>query len=661
MSGFGSDPFVERVREASDIVEVVGESVALKKAGSRFAGLCPFHREKTASFHVNPAMQVYHCFGCGAGGDVFSFVMAQEKLTFPEAVRHLAARAGIPLPEQRGPGADRLEKIREALRVGRAYFRAQLLGPAGRGARDYLAARAIPPATQEAYGLGFAPDGWDGLLRHGRELVSERSLLEAGLLAEAESGRVYDRFRNRVMIPIETPAGLPVGFGGRILGAGEPKYLNSPETAVYRKGSVLFGAGPAREGIRAAGRVVVVEGYFDVIALMQSGVPGVVGTCGTALTPEQGTALKRLSERIVLLFDGDEAGLRAALRAFPVLVGTVADVRVVRPPEGIDPDLWVREQGPAEVAAAIDHAPGVLAFLEDLVGRGVLTRRDAARSAAELAAGISDPLDRDLWNQDAAPRFGITSQAFGEAVRRIAARRTDGLRGGGLRGGSAGPGAGGTGEGPEGAREAEPARLPPWESLERACIRAALHRPEHAAELAEAARASAAFGEDFVEVLGRIAEAAQRPEAGAGDPAALLSQAMRGHVRAAELVAVGMAGEPPDPVPALLLGLRLRGLERRAAELQRGLRRAGEAGNLAEQHRFQEELLWNRTERLALTKQAQEKRGAGEGPAGTGLPGEFAGGGAPGAEDSGDLPGEPAPARPSLPDPPWFDDDEESG
>jgi DNA primase len=594
----GSDPFLERVREASDIAAVVGEYVALRKAGARLSGLCPFHREKTASFYVNPSMQAFHCFGCGAGGDVFTFLMQHEKMTFPEAVRHLATRAGIPLPDRRGPGSDQLERIRETLRMARAWFRSQLEGPEGSEGRRYLDGRGILPATREAYGLGFAPDRWDGLLLQARAVTSERALIEAGLAVESEGGRVYDRFRHRLMIPIETSGGAPLGFGGRALGDTEPKYLNSPETPVYRKGSVLYGTGPAREGTRAEGRVVVVEGYFDVIGLVQGGVSGVVGTCGTALTPEQALQLKRLSDRVVLVFDGDTAGLRAALRALPVLVGPVPEVRVVRPPAEKDPDLWIREEGADAVRAALERARPPLAFLEDLVTAGVLSRREAAARAADLAALIAEPINRDLWVQEAAGRFGIGAEAFAQAVRGRLARPSgtgplsETVGGGSLPRPGAGPGPpsmdpggiGVDGMGPRGAGPGENATSITG-ALERECLRTALVRPEWAGALATAVREAGAFPTRLGTLLRWIAEAAAEP--GRRDPGAVLSDAIQAHPEAAGLTAFGMetGGEPEDP-EALLPRIRLRGLRRRMEELNARIRRAEEEGNRESLDRF---------------------------------------------------------------------------
>lgn len=653
----GSDPFVERVREANDIAAVVGEYVALRKAGARLSGLCPFHREKTPSFYVNPSMQAFHCFGCGVGGDVFTFLIQHEKMTFPEAVRHLATRAGIPLPDKRGPGSDRLERIRETLRVARSWFRSQLEGPDGSEGREYLDGRGILPATRELYGLGYVPDGWDGLLRHARAVASERALIEAGLAVESESGRIYDRFRHRLMIPIETAGAAPLGFGGRALGDTEPKYLNSPETAVYRKGSVLYGTGPAREGTRAEGRVVVVEGYFDVIGLVQGGVPGVVGTCGTALTPEQALQLKRLSDRVVLLFDGDAAGLRAALRALPVLVGPVPEVRVVLPPPGKDPDLWIRANGADVVRAALERARPPLAFLEDLVTAGVLSRREAAGRAADLAALVTDPILRDLWVQEATGRFGVSAEAFMQAVRGRLARpagpgtASDPENDGSSRrssGGDGQPGVDPGGTGPDGmgprgpgARDDASVVTGP---LERECLRTALARPEWAGTLAAAVGEAGAFPPRLGTLLGWIAEAAAESEA--RSPGTILSCTLQAHPDAAGLTAFGMetGGEPAEP-DALLPRIRLRGLRRRMEELNAHIRRAEEDGNRELLDRFLVERQALAAERVRLERGAPgrgsgpgERHGDGPGD----RPGDTARGTAPGpgmapgfGEDSG--------------------------
>jgi len=590
----GGDPFVERVREATDLADVVSAHVQLKKAGARLQGLCPFHHEKTPSFSVDPSLQAWYCFGCGAGGDVFSFVMQYEKMSFPEALHHLAERAGIPIPQQRSTAGDTSERVREALKVARAFFADQLASRAGEAARAYLQRRGLPPEMWARYGIGYAPELWDGLLRQAGKVVSERTLVEAGLALESESGRIYDRFRNRVMIPIESIGGATVGFGGRILGDEEPKYLNSPETVVYHKGSVLFGAGAAREGIRRAGRVVVVEGYFDVISLHQAGVEEAVGTCGTALTPAQAVQLRRLADQTVLLFDGDNAGTRATLRAIPILAGEIGDVRVVRPPVGVDPDLWVRQEGGGAVRSAIDRAQKPLGFLESLVAAGAMPLTQAAHESADWIGRITDPLSRDLWFQEAAGRFPIGIEGFWEAVRRGAPTPTSHRRGALPGGPSEGPSPrlprSAAGPSREGTSTGQPAGSGPAGGMTRlavACLRTALERPAWAARLLRGL-------EDWLpeEGAGAVlllrwisAQPEAQREGGADSPspgAGLLSRALRevdDPVLATALQVLSTEGARAEDPAALLRTISNRGLEQRKKDVQREIRRAQDAGD----------------------------------------------------------------------------------
>lgn len=558
MARAGSDPFVEQVRAANDVVDVVGAHVALVRAGMRWKGLCPFHQEKTPSFHVSGEHQTYHCFGCGAGGDVFSFVMALENMTFPEALRHLAERAGIPVPERTGPAGDQLERIRQALQIARTYFRECLASSDGREASAYLTRRGIGAELRERFGLGFATDSWDGLLRHARRWVGEADLADAGLVVHAQSGRLYDRFRNRVIVPIESGGGAPVGFGGRNLGPEEPKYLNSPETAVYKKGSVLFGAAQARAAIREESHVLVVEGYFDVLSLAQAGLGAAVGTCGTALSSEQARQLARYGVRIVLLFDGDPAGVRAALRALPIVVPEGAEVRVLVPPVGLDPDDWVRERGAEEVRAALAHAWTPVAFLEERVRAGDLARDEAARQAVALVARLDDPLTRDLWVQEIAGRFGLREEAVWAGA-----------------------------EGERGAKNARPARpverstgADGWKSLERICLQVALENPGRAGEIL-AAIAGARPRAELAAVLDWLAAEAAR---GAGGPPSSADLVARAREALPEVPALGSvlvreeSGPGPD-VEALLAVLRERSLRFRMAQVTRDIRRAEAAGD----------------------------------------------------------------------------------
>ncbi|MEO6462302.1 MAG: DNA primase, partial [Candidatus Eisenbacteria bacterium] len=333
---------IERIREAAGLIELIGTGVALRKVGQTWKGLCPFHQEKTPSFTVNPERQAYHCFGCGAGGDCFRYVMETEKLSFVEAVQALAERFGVALPqpaeeEQHG-------RVYLALEEAATFYRRALEDPeAGRAAREYLAARGLAGATLEAYGVGLAPAGWDQLAQRLGPRFGAATLQEAGLVIRRERGEGhYDRFRGRVVVPLRLPSGRVVGFGGRGLGDEEPKYLNSPETAVYRKGRFLFGLDRARAAVRARERAVLVEGYFDVLALAQAGVEEAVATCGTALTPEQCRLVRRTAPAILLVFDGDAAGQAAAEKALLpcVQAGLVARVAIL--PAGEDPDTLVR-------------------------------------------------------------------------------------------------------------------------------------------------------------------------------------------------------------------------------------------------------------------------------------------------------------------------------
>ena len=565
MSRAGSDPIVEQVRAATDIVALIGAEVELKRVGNRFRGLCPFHREKTPSFYVSPDHQSYHCFGCGEGGDAFSFLMAQEKMSFPEALRHLADKAGVAIPDRRGPSSDAIERVRQALKLARGFYRERLLSAAGASAREYLAKREIGDEIAERYGLGVSPDAWDGLLSHARRFVAERTLIEAGLAVEGERGRVYDRFRNRLMVPIDSVSGSPVGFGGRVLGPEEPKYLNSPETAVYRKGTVLFGWPQARDAIRSETFVAVVEGYFDVIAFAQAGLQSAVGSCGTALTPEQAALLQRMGRTVILLFDGDGAGYRAALRALPIVVGVIDEVRVAFPPTGLDPDLWVRQAGAEAVRAALLEARAPLAFLEEQVSLGALPKREAVDRAAELLARVSDPLHREMWLQEAASRFGLRADAFMEKLKQ-GRPATPILQTGGT-----------AIEGPSSAQ-----RLA-WSRFEGQCLFSALAHPEEADTLAEALGAAGARG-SAIELLRWIASESSGE---ATTASSLLARARTECEGGPALTALALGETSPPVEPShLLRHLEAHRIRKRMKEVGQAIRRAEESGNHEDLSRY---------------------------------------------------------------------------
>ena len=443
MSGLYADDILDEVARANDIVEVVSGYFPLKRAGKDYVALCPFHAEKTPSFTVSPGKQIFKCFGCGRGGGVFNFVMAKENVTFPEAVRILAERAGITLRRQ--PDAekrvDERAQVRRALEWAVKYFQRGLQHPtAGAPGREYLQARGIEPKTVETFRLGYAPDGWDGLLKAAeRDNVPIGLLVAAGLLVTREGGDgYYDRFRGRVMFPILDPLNRPIGFGGRTLGDEPPKYMNSPETALFHKGEALYGLPQARGAIEAQRRAVVVEGYFDVLMPHQVGVENVVATLGTALTAEHVRALKRYADEVILVFDSDLAGQRAADRGMELFLAQ--DVRILMSvvPQGKDPYDFCRSDGAEGMRALVAGARDALAYKWDAVSRefDAASSPAAKRRALEamLGAVLKTPalaqedlrLQRDLVLGHMSRTLGISEETLRSEVARMrrASRRS---------------------------------------------------------------------------------------------------------------------------------------------------------------------------------------------------------------------------------------------
>jgi DNA primase len=420
-----SDEVKERIRNAVDIVQVIGERVALRRIGRRYSGLCPFHEERTPSFSVNPEWQIWHCFGCGKGGDVFSFLMELEKLTFPEALKELADRAGIELPRREATaGGELRDRLHQANALARDFYRAELLTPAGAAARGYLAQRGFEGEILERFEIGWAPDGWDGLLTALGKLLPVKTLEDAGLvLRRGDGSGHYDRFRNRVMFPVATGTGRTAGFGARALAAEDaPKYLNSPETAVFRKGSLLFGLSLARKAVRERKQVIVTEGYLDAMRLHRVGLDHAVSTCGTALTAEQARLLARLEPEVVLLYDGDDAGIRAADRALEPLLEAGLPVRVCTLPPGEDPDSFVREKGAAALRALLEErALDVPAFLAESKLTGDAAKNPSpearARRFVSLLARVGDPIRRQFLLRRGADVFRMDESLLLEAVR----------------------------------------------------------------------------------------------------------------------------------------------------------------------------------------------------------------------------------------------------
>jgi DNA primase len=417
---------VDEIRERADVVEVVGRHVTLRKAGHRYWGLCPFHSEKTPSFSVHSEKQIFYCFGCGAHGDVFGFRMRHESATFPEVVRALAQELGIAIPASGPSGSEgRSARLQRANEVALEYFRASLRGSDGRAARAYLERRGSPVELIERFQIGFAPAGWDGLVKHLRaQGVDAADAETAGLIARRQTGDGhYDRFRARVIFPILEPGARIVGFGGRALDDETPKYLNTPESPLYRKGRVLFGLPLALDAIRERDRAIVVEGYFDAMALHQAGLPEAVAPCGTALTQEHARRIRRYTRETLLLFDGDEAGQRAAERALPVLLSEGLRVRAAFLPAGADPDDLVRKQGPGALRAVVDAA---VPLLDELVDRKLAFARGDAWTASDrlqqilpLLQALPDPIERARWIRDLGSRLEIGPEAVQEALRRL--------------------------------------------------------------------------------------------------------------------------------------------------------------------------------------------------------------------------------------------------
>ena len=419
---------VQAVKEAADIVQVVGEVVNLRRAGVNYLGLCPFHGEKTPSFTVSPARKFFHCFGCGESGDVLTFVMRHQNLPFWEALKQLAGRYHIPLPERELSHREReADNRRQELyllnqQAADLYHDLLLNDPRATPARAYLAKRRIPSEIITRFRLGYAPERWDFLSKALHDTPPEL-LVEAGLIVARDSGGgFYDRFRQRVLFPIVNHSGRHLGFGGRALNDGQqPKYLNSPETAVFTKGRTLFGLFQAKEAIRRAGRAVVVEGNFDLISLVTAGIGEVVAPLGTALTQQHVRALKGYAGEVVLLFDGDAAGVKAAMRAVPLFLSARLPARVVVLPDGHDPDTFVNQYGPAELRARLEAALSLPEFaIEQLVARHGLGLEGKGRILEELrpmVAAIDDhDLQRSLFISHFSRTLGLTAEQLGEAL-----------------------------------------------------------------------------------------------------------------------------------------------------------------------------------------------------------------------------------------------------
>jgi DNA primase len=451
MAGGFSSQILDEVRSRVDMVELVGQSVNLKRAGENWKGLCPFHTEKTPSFTVNPKRGIFHCFGCGVGGDAFGFLMRQDRLAFPEAVRALAQRAGVELPTQRSPETDgKLEGLRRVMALAAQFYTDALWAQSGAKARAYVESRGVDLEVARRFGLGYAPESWNALLSHmAEEGVSDAELVSAGLaLPRQNAPGFYDRFRGRLLFPIRDLQARVVAFGGRAMGAEEPKYLNSPETPLYVKGQMLYALELARESMRQKNRAVVVEGYLDCLMAHQHGFSETVAALGTAFTAAQLALLRRYADEVVSVFDADAAGQKATSRLEEMLTdvmdlrnlgwsvsrtGTFEKagyfpIKVAVLPEGHDPDSLLRAEGAQALQSRLDAARSILDFvLERTLGEEDLTtprgRSTAHARVALILSRVPNAEEATALAREAARKLGVdATQLWIEAQQLQGAR-----------------------------------------------------------------------------------------------------------------------------------------------------------------------------------------------------------------------------------------------
>jgi DNA primase len=436
MSNHFSEELLDQIRDANDIVDVISEYVPLKKRGKNFLGLCPFHTEKDASFTVTPDKQIFYCFGCGEGGNVISFLMKHEKLSFPEAVKILAKRANISLPQDSfdNKKAKQLDKLYYANQVADEFFHKNLYREKpGKVARQYLKKRGFEPETQKLFSLGFAPQEWEGLIRYAKTKGIEPEVLSlAGLAApRTEAAGFYDRFRNRITFPIFNLSGKIVGFGGRVLDdKDEPKYLNSPETPIYHKGTILYGLNFSKDEIRQQKSAILVEGNVDLITLYQAGIKNVVASSGTAFTQNQARLLSRYAEKVYLFFDADTAGQSATFRSVDLLFSEGLEVFVVSLNPGEDPDSFLREFGVDAVREKIQKACSFIDFKYESLGQdfeklSLRQQEQVISDLAQTAAKITDEIRKNLFIKKIAQTFKMNEALIMKLAGR---KRTSAVR-----------------------------------------------------------------------------------------------------------------------------------------------------------------------------------------------------------------------------------------
>ncbi|MGH7412738.1 MAG: DNA primase [Candidatus Rokuibacteriota bacterium] len=458
MPGGFSPQLLDEIRSRADIVEIVGQVVKLRRAGVNWKGLCPFHTEQTASFTVNPKRNIYHCFGCGAGGDAFSFLMRQDRVAFPEAVRALAERAGVALPDAgaRAPEVDgKIEALRRVMALAADFYTQSLWERGGEKAKAYLEQRGVDPEVARRFGLGYAPESWNALLgAMARQGIGDDALVQAGLALARQNGPgFYDRFRGRLLFPIRDVQGRVVAFGGRALSGEEPKYLNSPETPLYVKGQMLYALDVAKSVIRNRSRVIIVEGYLDCLMAHQHGFGETVAALGTAFTPAQLGLLRRYADEVLALFDADAAGQKASSR-LEEMMNDVMDlqnlgwsvartgafekaghlpIRVALLPPGHDPDSLLRAEGAAALTARLDAARPLLSFvLEKALGEEDLTtsrgRANAHARVSLILSKVANAEEATALARDASRRLGVDSTQLWIEAQQLQGARARGRR-----------------------------------------------------------------------------------------------------------------------------------------------------------------------------------------------------------------------------------------
>lgn len=557
--------FIDEVRSAADIVTVISDTIALRKAGNSYKGLCPFHGEKTPSFNVMRERGFFHCFGCGVGGDVFKFVELQEKVNFQEAVRILAARFGIPIPELEATGEQRESAAeREALvkihELALAYFREQLASPAGAKWRDYLLKeRGLKQETIDQLQIGWAPPSRDALrTRLLKEGFKPLQLVTSGLVSRRDDGTEIDRFRNRLMIPIARDTGTVIAFGGRALEADQqPKYLNSPETPIYTKSRTLYGLNLTKHHLRKGNFALIVEGYFDFAQVHQAGGFPVIATCGTALTSQQAQMLRRFAAKAVLCYDADRAGQAAAERSSELLVSEGFDVNVVQLPGGEDPDTFIQKQGRDAFFAQLKKSRPYLEYLLDRAAaeHDVTkddSRREFLRRMLGVASRIPDPAVRDQFADRLAHKARVTEAVVRAEIRKAAAERKTEL-----------------------PAERVPTLQGHIRKAEKGLIWTLVHHPAEALQALRGLESDDLKGLSTENLLRTARDLKIRAE---DVPAALME---RLSTQEAELLAsVAAEPSPPAVLPDLcVLALKYVRLERQLADVQRELNRLQNMGD----------------------------------------------------------------------------------